>query len=105
MSKVDDASRLVKRSVGQSFQNPKSEEVLIRHLRGERVADIAASFGVSRARVYQLLAEARKDSSYSVHVQIKDARGQEREDIARYLKAALAEVGIATHSKGEEDGE
>ena len=83
----------------------KKHEAVRLSLQGKRATEIAAELGISRARVYQLLAEARKDSSYSVHVQIKDARGQECEDIARYLKAALAEVGIATHSKGEEDGD
>ena len=77
----------------------KKHEAVRLSLQGKRATEIAAELGISRARVYQLLAEARKDSSYSVHVQIKDARGQEREDIARYLKAALAEVGIATHDK------
>ena len=77
----------------------KKHEAVRLSLQGKRATEIAAELGISRARVYQLLAEARKDSSYSVHVQIKDARGQEREDIARYLKAALAEVGIATHSE------
>ena len=79
--------------------NPKSEEVLIRHLRGERVADIAASFGVSRARVYQLIQEARASGEYSVHVQIRDARGAELVDIAAYLRRALASAGFNTHKQ------
>ena len=79
----------------------KKHEAVRLSLQGKRATEIAAQLGVSRARVYQLLAEARKDATYSVAVQVKDARGVEREDIATYLKAALAHIGIGTHKSEE----
>ena len=79
----------------------KKHEAVRLSLQGKRATEIAAQLGISRGRVYQLLAEARKDATYSVAVQVKDARGVEREDIAIYLKAALAQIGIATHKNEE----
>ena len=80
----------------------KKHEAVRLSLQGKRATEIASALGVTRARVYQLLTEARKDSSYSVHVQVKDARGVEIEDIATYLKAALARAGIGTHKTSDD---
>jgi DNA-binding transcriptional regulator LsrR (DeoR family) len=79
----------------------KKHEAVRLSLQGKRATEIATELGISRARVYQLLAEARKDATYSVAVQVKDARGVEREDIAIYLKAMLARAGIGTHKNEE----
>lgn len=78
----------------------KSSEVVRRYVRGERVKDIAAALSISRARVYQLIQEARDSGANSVHVQIQGVRGDAApEEIAEYLRRALATAGYATHKQ------
>jgi DNA-binding transcriptional regulator LsrR (DeoR family) len=79
----------------------KKHEAVRLSLQGKRATEIASELGISRARVYQLLADARRDATYSVNVTVQDARGIAREDIALYLKAALARAGVGTHKNEE----
>lgn len=74
----------------------RSSEAVRRYIAGEKVTDIAQGMGVSRSRVYQLIQEGRARNS--VHVQIKDVRGDvSREALADYLRRALAQAGFSTH--------
>lgn len=82
-------------------KSTKSAEAVRRYLRGEPVRDIAKALGVSRARVYQLMQQARESGDYSVHVQVLDARGVPLDDVGAYLRRALATAGLTTHKRGD----
>lgn len=68
--------------------------IVQRHLKGERASTIAQDLGISRARVYQLIQDARASGQYSVHVQVQDAHGVELADVAVALKRVLAMYGL-----------
>lgn len=79
----------------------KRDQVMSMWLEGKPATEIADAIGLKRARVYQLLKEARESGAYTVHVTVQDARGVEIKPVAIYLRRALAQAGITTH-KAEE---
>lgn len=79
----------------------RAHQLITRHLAGESVRDIARDLGISRARAYQLIQQARESGEYSVHVQVLDARGVPLEHVGAFLRRQLASAGLATHKRRE----
>lgn len=65
-------------------------------LDGKSQGEIAQALNVSRQRVGQMLAQARRSGDFKVQVRILNAEGIALDEVAPYLRRALASAGIQT---------
>ena len=71
----------------------RAREIQRRYLKREPMHQVARDLGISRARAYQLLEQARKESH--AHIQVTGISDHiDRDDLAAYLRQALAHAGI-----------
>lgn len=69
-------------------------EVVRLTLEGMGATEIARTLGVSRRRVYQLLAEAHTQNLASVRMAITHVDGVDAKVLAAYLRRCLAAAGV-----------
>ena len=63
-------------------------------LEGMGATEAARTLGISRRRVYQLLAEAHTQNLASVQMQISAVEGVDAKVLAAYLRRCLAAAGV-----------
>lgn len=80
----------------------RNTQILNRHLRGEPAHEIAAAYGITRARIYQILKDAYESGDYSVSVTLNGVPEEvDREAMALYLRRALMMAGFNTKKRTE----
>lgn len=88
--------------VDSDAMNERHQQAVTLRLQGKTFEEIGTVLGVKKQRAQRMIEQALASGDYSVSVQVSDARGVPREDVAAYLRRALTLAGLVTHKADNE---